>query len=227
MARTQTLAQRLGKTSVFRNLPADQLKHLVASSGRIAVQPRQVIYEQGQDAGSSYVVLQGGVQFSVSIGRRHATAGLCFDHEVFGLEALQPRSRRAETAKAVSAGELLEIDNAVFKRLLLDNPRCQLDLLNHVVASLHEKTAHAVRNGHQDAEQRIAAYLIEQSGDRPPENGSRDASLSQAELADYLALTPETFCRKVNKFRQLGWIGGRGNEYIIKREEALKELLNR
>jgi len=227
MARTQTLAQRLGKLSVFRNLPVEQLKNLATSAGRVAVQPRQVIYEQGDDANSSFIILRGGVQFSVSMGRRHATADLRFDDDIFGLEALQTKAKRPETAKAVSVGELLEIESSTLKRLFLDNPRCQLDLVNYLVSSLHEKTAHAVRNGHQDAEQRIAAFLIEQQSDRPPSNGSRETSLSQAELADYLALTPETFCRKVNKFRQLGWIGGRGNEYVIKRREALKELLDR
>lgn len=54
--------------------------------------------------------------------------------------------------------------------------------------------------------------------------GAVHAGLSQAELADYLALTPETFCRKVSKFRQLGWISGNGNNYVVRRPEALRDV---
>lgn len=227
MARTRTLAQRLGKVPVFRSLSIDQLKSLVASAHRVNIRPRQALYEQGEAASACYVILRGAVQFGVSMGRRTAVVGLAFDHDIFGLESLRRRGRRFESATAASAGELLEIDNAALKKSLIENPRCQFDLLNYLVVKLHEKTGHAARNSHQDAETRIAAYLISQANARPPCSGTRDAALSQAELADYLALTPETFCRKVNKFRHLGWIGGSGNEYVIKRRDALQDLLDR
>lgn len=100
-------------------------------------------------------------------------------------------------------------------------------MLDYVVAKLHEKAEQAVRNSHQDAERRIAAYLIDQTAHRVPRDAETWAALSQAELADYLALTPETFCRKINKFRRLGWISGNGNEYVVTKPDALRDLLGR
>jgi CRP-like cAMP-binding protein len=81
------------------------------------------------------------------------------------------------------------------------------------------------RPGHYDAEQRLASYLIENCGDRSLSGCRQGVVVSQADLADYLALTPETLCRKVSKFRKLGWIGGRGNDYVIKKPAALQQLL--
>jgi len=225
MARNQTLAQRLGKVSVFRRLSMDQLNTLSAAGRGIDLAPREALYQQGEGASSCFVVLKGAVQFRVTLGYCAATAGLAFENDIFGLEALRGRGKRQDSAIGAGPVKLLEIGNSALKSVLMENPRCELDLLNYLVAKLHEKTEYAVRNSHQDAERRIAAYLIDRSGARPPRNGSPDVTLSQAELADYLALTPETFCRKVNKFRQLGWISGSGNEYVITQPDALRDLI--
>lgn len=226
MARTQILTQRLRDVPLFRTLAADPLAKLAGSAKYRSLRPRETLYEQGDSAAACFVLLTGTMQFSVRLGRQRVIAGLAFANDLFGLESLRSQGTRPETAVAGSRTDLLQLEASGLRRFLLEHPRFQLEVLNHVVSKLHEKAIHAVQTGHYDAEQKIAAYLINR------DNGSgrreRDAkSLSQAELADYLSLTPETFCRKLSKFRQLGWIGGRGNEYTVKRQDALQRLLDR
>lgn len=225
MTRTRTTVQRLGRIPVFRSLPADQLRKLTEFAAHRIVRPGDVLYRQGDPSSSCFVLLSGSVRLTVRLRGRNAIAGLAYGGELFGLESLRPRRKRPETTTATGATALLEFDSDLMKEILADNPDFQLRLLNYVVEKLNEKTVHALRTGHYDAEQRIAAYLIHQGGHAASGECESSKVLSQAELADYLALTPETFCRKVSKFRRLGWIGGNGNQYVIKHHDALRELL--
>lgn len=227
VVRSRTLMQSLREIPLFRGLASERLKVLANSFVRREVRARDTLYEHGDPAAACFVLLAGTVQFSVRLGRQKVISGLAFPGEILGLEALQAGAVRPETATASSTVEFLEIDADFLRQFLVDNPDFQLDLLSEVISKLREKSEHAVQTGHYDAEQKIAAYLISHhhNGHAPPKPGTN--SLSQAELADYLALTPETFCRKVSKFRQLGWISGRGNEYTVKQHEALQRLLER
>lgn len=211
---------------MFRDLSSDQLKILADSAVQRELKPGEALYRQGDTASNCFVLLTGSIRFTVRLKGRNTTAGIAFADDLFGLEALRSRGRRPDTATAVGPADLIEIDRDSVKRLMAGNPEFQLELLDYLVDRLNEKSVHAVRTGHYDAEQRIAAYLINEA-DSGAHRGNRiDKSLSQADLADYLALTPETFCRKVSKFRRLGWIGGSGNEYVIKERDALRGLLD-
>jgi len=224
--RKGTVPEQLRGIPLFKALPADQLDRLAGAATRRTSRSREVVYEQGDPASSCFVVLGGTLRFRVRLGKQTATSGLAYANDVFGLESLQSNAKRQETAIAGGVAELLEIRNEFFREFVLENPGFQFELLNYVVAKYHEKSFHAVHTGHYDAEQRLAAYLIDSCSGRPLRGCRQSAPMSQADLADYLALTPETLCRKVSKFRKLGWIGGRGNEYVIKKPAALQGLLD-
>ena len=209
---------------MFRGLSAGALNTLAQAAVKRDMRAREVLYEEGDSASSCFVLLAGTMQFNVRLGRQRVIASLAFENEVFGLESLRSPGTRPDSAMAACPAHALELDADTFRRFLLEHPRFQLELMSYMVSKLHEKVTHAVQTGHYDAEQKIAAYLI--NGGSGTKAG-KTKSLSQAELADYLSLTPETFCRKVSKFRQLGWIAGRGNEYTVKRHDALQSLLER
>lgn len=225
MVRKETLLERLRNIPLFDALSASQLEKLAGAAGSRTIRSREILYEQGDPAQSCFVVLVGTLRFTITLRKRNATSGLATTNDIFGLECLQRGSMRLETAIAGGQAELLEMESGFFRGFVLENPRFQLQLLNDVVYRYHEKSSHAVHTGHYDAEQKLAAYLIENCGNTPARGCRQHAAISQADLADYLSLTPETLCRKVGKFRKLGWIGGRGNEYIIKRPAALRDLL--
>lgn len=226
MTRAQPAMQQLRRMAVFRKLSRDQLEELAAAGVHRDLRPGEILYHQEDPASSCFVLLSGSMRFTTRLRRRNAISGVAHAYELFGLESLRNRRKRPETAVAVGAAGVLEIDSDFIKPFLVANPDFQLDLLEYVVEKLNEKSAHALRTGHYDAEQRIAAYLINQAADPAARRKTGRRSLSQADVADYLALTPETFCRKVSKFRRLGWVGGSGNEYVIKEREALLQLLD-
>lgn len=211
---------------IFEALSTDQLEKLAGTATRRSIRSREVLYEQDDPAMSSFVVLTGTLRFSVRLGRQKATSGLASANDIFGLESLQSDAKRRDAAVAGGSTELLELNRDFFRGFVLDNPGFQFQLLNYVISKFHEKSSHAVHTGHYDAEQRLAAYLIENCEGRPLRGCRQNVMMSQADLADYLALTPETLCRKVSKFRKLGWIGGRGSEYVIKKPAALRSLLD-
>lgn len=222
---TDTLLKRIRTIAIFETLSAGQLRRLASGAAPRRMRSRETLYEQDDPAGACFAVLAGTLRFSVRLGKQTATSGLAFANDIFGLESLRRDGRRPETAVAGGPSEVLEIGGDFFRQFVLDNPGFHFHLLNYVIAKHHEKSCHAVHTGHYDAEQRLAAYLIDNCEDRPLQGCRNNAALSQADLADYLALTPETLCRKVSKFRKLGWIGGRGSDYVIKKPSALQSLL--
>lgn len=224
--RKGTLPEQLRGIPLFEALSAEQLDRLAGEATRRSVRARDVVYEQGDPATSCFVVLAGTFRFSVRLGKQQATSGLASANDLFGLESLRDDGTRQETAIAGGPGKLVEIGNEFFRSFVVDNPHFQLRLLTYLVGKYHDRTSHAVQTGHYDAEQRLAAYLIDNCEGRPLRGCRQNTAMSQADLADYLALTPETLCRKVSKFRKLGWIGGRGSEYVIKKPAALQGLLN-
>lgn len=211
---------------LFDALSAGQLDELTGAAVRRAVRPREVLYEQDEPAESCFLMLSGTLRFNIRLGKQKATSGVVSGNDLFGLESLQSDASRQETAIGGESADLLEIRGDFFRKFLVENPRFQFRLINYVVAKYYEKSSQAVRTSHYDAEQRLAAYLMDGCQGRPPRGCRRHVVMSQADLADYLALTPETLCRKMSKFRKLGWIDGRGSEYVIKKPTALQQLLD-
>lgn len=226
-ARREKMLARLQDIPLFKALSPAQLEKLAGAGRHRAVRAREVLYQQDEPASSCFVVLGGAMRFSVALGIRQATSALAFTNDLFGLESLQARATRRETAVAGGPVDLLEFEAGFLRGFLVENPCFQLRLLNYLVARYQEALSRLVRSGHYDAEQRLAAYLIDHCAGLPRRECRQNAVMSQAELADYLALSPETLCRKVSKFRKLGWVGGRGNEYIVRQPAALQHLLDR
>lgn len=220
------MIKQLRDNPVFDVLATGRLEQLADGAVRRTLHSREVLFAEGDTASSCYILLAGRVRFSIRLGSRQVTSGFASGSDLFGLESLREGVERFETATAGGPVDLLDIDATVFREFLLHNPRFQLQVLWSVLSRYHEKTCHAVRTGHYDAEQRFAAYLLD-NHDGHGREPRQPVSMSQADLADYLALTPETLCRKVGKFRKLGWIEGRGSEYIVRQPAALQQLLNR
>lgn len=220
------MLERFRGIPLFDALSADQLDELIGAASRRAVRPREVLYEQGEPAKSCFLILSGMLRFTIRLGKQKATSGVAFGNDLFGLESLQSAANRQETAIGGESSDLLEIRSDYFQKFVLQNPRFQFQLINYVVAKYYEKSFQGVRTSHYDAEQRLAAYLMDGCKGRSQRGCRRHVVMSQADLADYLALTPETLCRKIGKFRKLGWIDGRGNEYVIKKPTALQQLLD-
>ncbi len=92
--------QRLGSIPLFDSLAADQLKKLTGAAAHRTIRAREVLYEQGNPAPTCFAVLDGNLRFSVVLGKQKATSGLASANDLFGLEALQSRATRQETASA-------------------------------------------------------------------------------------------------------------------------------
>lgn len=82
-----------------------------------------VIYRVGERAVSFYVLVEGTVRFSLSMGARQASAGqLLRRGDVFGWAALIAGSHvRIATAAATTSVTLLAIDGAALKALMEDD----------------------------------------------------------------------------------------------------------
>lgn len=107
----RTSADVLRRTAFFRDLTPEQL-HRVALLGRLEAYPEEApIYTLSQSADDFYVLVDGMVRFTISLGARSTSAGQVLrSGEVFGWAALVDNAqKRIATALTITPCTVLAI----------------------------------------------------------------------------------------------------------------------
>jgi len=107
----------LQNVDVFDNVPTEQLGHMAAIAEVVAVLEGDVVYREGDESNSLYVVVDG----SVRLHRGEETITTATRSDAFGTWAVLDAEPRVTTASVVADGRLLRIDRDDFLELLADH----------------------------------------------------------------------------------------------------------
>jgi CRP-like cAMP-binding protein len=111
---------------LFGGLPADQLRPLAFGAARLELAPGHVLFREHTKAGSGYVVTAGTIELSTGTGAERKVQATCQTGALIGELALLIDMRRAATATAVAASQVLEIERKQFLRLLNEYPQAAI-----------------------------------------------------------------------------------------------------
>jgi CRP/FNR family nitrogen fixation transcriptional regulator len=157
------------------------------------------IYAEGGAALSVYQVETGVVRTCkyMSDGRRQIDAFYAAG-EIFGLQA---GAEHELTAEAVSDCVL-----TVFRRGHHEMPASAqdgtaMDMLTYAMSCLSRARAHSLLLGRGSASQKLAAFLLEMTG-QDAAQGVVELAMSRQDIADYLGLTMETISRTFAQFER-------------------------
>jgi hypothetical protein len=92
----------LSQMSLFHDLSAEQLAEIAESIPTLVLSRDGVIYEQGSEADSFYIVLSGRVKLHQFSGHSERPLGMLEEGDYFGQEALEKGLLRKNTASAFS-----------------------------------------------------------------------------------------------------------------------------
>jgi len=109
--------QILQQMPLFHNLSEAQMMSMAESSSRLVLSRGELIYEQGSQADSFYIILSGRVQLTRVTSQGDETLGSLDEGDYFGLETLEEEMLRQSNASALTEVILLVFDSARIKRV--------------------------------------------------------------------------------------------------------------
>ncbi len=172
-----------------------ELPALLAHARPCAVtvyEANSVIYAQGDAAGPLYLVEFGAVRiYRLTADGRRQISAFHFAGEVFGFESNSEHHFYAES-----------IDGAGIRVLRPSGGDDHLadDLLPLALRSLTRAQEHLLVLGRQNAQERMAAFLIDLA-ERQETDRLVDLPMQRSDIADYLGLTFETVSRILRKLK--------------------------
>ncbi len=138
----------LKRSDLFQSLDEPEIA-AVLSHARIHVVPaRTTIFEQGQEATSLYVLVEGEVELSIQTSERAELMTSRIDKEgaTFGMPALLEPFRYNVRAVSLRETRLLVIDAPSLRELMNLNPKMGMEIMKRL-ASVYFERLNQMRSG--------------------------------------------------------------------------------
>ena len=215
------ITNTLSRSGVFRQCSARDLKSISLFTEVVPFVNKQYVFRSGDACASLFVLAEGLLKLTSSTsGGDEAVlefvnpcASIC-EHTVF---TQRPHSVNAQ---ALQPSRVM----AVNMRSLLDLMHARPPLAWKIAATISSKvetlTDRLLCFASLNAEQRAAALLLEQFSGQSNRRGPK-----QTDMANLLAISPETLCRLLAKFRRSGWIANSDGQVIIVDPRGLHSVL--
>jgi CRP/FNR family transcriptional regulator, cyclic AMP receptor protein len=182
----------------------------------------QIIFAQGDPAGTVFYVQKGKVKITViSDQGKEAVVGIIEPNRFFGEGCLNGQSVRIATAKALEECLITTITKAAMMAVLHREPKFSEMFVAHLLTRNNRTEADLIDQLFNSSEKRLARLLLilanfGKEGSPEP----IDASFDQGTLADMIGTTRSRVSSFMNKFRKLGFISYNG------KVEVHRSLLN-
>lgn len=194
--------------------------------GRRRIASGEALYRAGAPHASIFAVRAGFLKSSVQ-GVRGETRVVRFllPGDVVGLDGYAEGLHAAD-ATALSDCELCEV--AAYRAVILSdfNPRIGSHLRRLLAQELAGSNRHVAALASLGVHERIGRFLVD-LGRRWLERGYSATSfllpMSRRDIANHLALTPETLSRALGSFEARGWIRLKGREVELLDPEGLSK----
>jgi CRP-like cAMP-binding protein len=196
--------QIVRSTPLFGAMPLEVAQALIGNNPVRSYEKGTVLFQQGEPAGSFFVVLDGWVRlFRITPDGHEAVVSVFRRGETFAEAAIFLGGRYPVSAEVVTSARLVRVDGELLRRRIREQPDLALSML--ASASYHLKAL--VEQIEQikllSAPQRIADFLVRLC---PVREGGCTIELpyEKALIANRLGMKPESLSRALAKLRPLG-----------------------
>jgi monoamine oxidase len=136
-SQVQARAALLARSSVFNNVPPNELKILATMFEERTLRDADVLCEAGEAASCVYAIASGNVD--VYLPGQTAPVSRCVASDIVGEYGMFLSGRRSATLRAVGETCVLVLDYKHFKRFLLAFPESMMALFAMCVERLHSR----------------------------------------------------------------------------------------
>jgi len=210
---TADVAGLLAQVPVFATLEPGDLER-VARVAVVRAFPRgAVIFREGDQSDTCYVVSAGGARAVREHGDGRAIALAHFGPgDIFGELAMFDDERRSATVETLEDSELVAILGADMRRLIREHPDLAVKLVISLGRRLRETNERLSRQSFQTVQSRVAEVLSQLCRQAAPD-GARDVlvTITQADIAQLAGSSRESASRFLAVLERAGVLTqGRG-----------------
>jgi CRP-like cAMP-binding protein len=137
----------LSAVAMFKGVPADQLRLLAMGGSRLVVAPGDYLFEQGAEANTAYLVLDGRASIEVrgAPGAAPVKVAEIGRHSFVGEMGVISGAPRSADVRAIDALTTWEVSGDLFLELIASNPAMALAVMRDLARRLERTTAALVR----------------------------------------------------------------------------------
>ncbi len=207
----------LRSISLFESLDDDVLEGLLSSAREIPLVRGDVLFEEGADAQSMYVIESGRIAISnKSFDGRESMVALMKRGDLFGEMSLFDSLGRSTEARALETSIVVALPYQPLRELWETEPRHLWPLVRLLTGRIRAMDAALADAFFLDVTGRTAKHLLEMAGDVD----EFEIPITQEELAGLVGASRERVNKALSSFVRLGWIEQSDRTYtILKRRE--------
>src|SRR5689334_15863501 len=119
----------LANIPIFESLTPDDLQSLVARLEEISYAQDDVIFQQGEEGSSLFIIEDGAVDISYGVGKTKVSLASLYPGQFFGELSLFDGAPRSATAAAIKPSRLVRLDRDDFADFLNKNPAASMRII--------------------------------------------------------------------------------------------------
>ena len=191
--------------SICGAMPVSGLQRLESIRRDVNIEPRQMLFFEGDAAADLFNVTRGAVKIYklLADGRRQIT-GFILPGDFLGLAL---HNQYTYSAEAVVSTTLCRFPRRALEKLLDEFPALEKRLLQTASNELATAQDQMLLLGRKTASERVATFLLS-LGEREERRGARhdmiELPMPRDDIGDYLGLTVETVSRTFTRLRKSG-----------------------
>lgn len=208
----------LAEAELFRALASGRRERLRALLREKRIEPRQVLFFEGEPAEFLWLLRDGEVRlYKSSPDGTITTLEVLGPGQVFGALSALEQPVYPVSAEAVREGVAWRLPKRVLLRELEEEPRLALEILRIVSGRLREAHERVRSLAHDPAPARLARSLLRASH-------CGEARVTRRALAESSGTTVETAIRVLRRFERDGVIRGEKGRVHVLDEQALRGI---
>ena len=218
----------LHKSELFKGLTSQQYADLIKKGRSITLQPKSVLFHQGDPAISCVLVNRGRLKLTKlheqgkEVILRYIGAG-----ELTAAVAVLKNWNYPVTAESIEETDVTVWDKPTMIQVMHRYPDIAINLLSIILERIEDVQDRYFEVCTEHVDQRIARSLLRimrRSGSKTPEGIHIDITLSRQNIADYSGTTLYTVSRTLSAWEKNGWIKSGREKIVITDPHALVQF---
>ena len=182
---------------LFSGLPQDEFDALMRRTTRVTLGKGDILFHRGDNAEYFYYVDSGHLELNMiaPTGQKKVMEVLSPGRTFAEAVAFMREHKYPVTCEALQDSVLCRIPSRAYVDLVYSNPDACMRLLADICRNLHARVREIERLTVQNAQGRLASYLLEHVTEADDDEAAIRLDLPRHVIASRLSITPETLSR--------------------------------
>jgi len=213
---------------IFKGLSGDGVDTVAKSGFSVKLQPKNILFLQGDPAKSCYMVNRGRLKLTkINEEGKEVILRYIGAEELTAAIAVFNNLNYPVTAESIEETDVTGWNKETMMKLMRRYPDISINLLGIVLERIEDIQDRYIEVCTENVDQRIARTLLRimrRAGSKVPSGIQIDIPLSRQNIADYSGTTLYTVSRTLSVWEKHGWIKSGREQIVITDPHALVQF---